>query len=154
MSEIQKKLKNLGIDLPEPPAPVASYRPWILSKGLLFISGQIPIEGGKLCCEGKVTEDVSVEEAINCAKLCFINLLAVSKDALTNLDNINRIVRLEVFVASPSSFHGHPIIANGASDLAVEIFEDKGTHARIAVGAPSLPLNAPVEIAGILEVDY
>jgi len=158
---IDAKLAELGITLPEAPKPVASYVPCARSGNLLFIAGQIPMKNGALIANGRVGQSrgtdpherrISQDVAILCAQQCAINALAVIKAEIGSLDRVARIVKLGVFVACDSDFAAHPQVANGASDLLVSIFGDKGRHARAAVGAPSLPLHAPVEVDMVVEI--
>ena len=147
---IEEKLKALGITLPNPPTPAGSYVPAIKTGNLLFISGQIPMEEGKMVFTGKVTND-NIETAKKSAKMCAINLLAQMKRELGSLDKVTKIIRLSGFVNSDLEFYQHPKIINAASDLFFEIFGDKGKHSRIAVGVACLPLNAMTEIDAIIE---
>lgn len=158
---IDSKLADLGITLPEAPKPVASYVPCVRTGNLLFVAGQIPMSKGALTTVGRVGSSsgtdaserrVSVDAAQLAARQCAINALAVIKAEIGSLDRVVRIVKLGVFVACDPDFAAHPQVANGASDLLVSIFGDKGRHARAAVGAPSLPLNASVEVDMIVEV--
>lgn len=146
------KLSELGIELPEPTAPIASYVPAVLTGNYVFVSGQIPIRDGKLVCEGRIPDDVSIEEGYEAAKLVAINILAVVKGVTGDLSRIKRIVRLNGFVQSDSGFTMQPQVINGASDLFVEIFGEIGKHSRAAVGVSSLPLNSPVEIDAVIEI--
>ncbi|MFN0012482.1 MAG: RidA family protein [Phycisphaerales bacterium] len=149
---IDKRLAELGLTLPEPAKPVAAYIPTRLVGNLLYISGQIPSREGKLIHTGSVPSGVTLEQAQQCAHQCVLNALAAAKAALGSLDRIATVVRLGVFVACDAGFTEHPKVANGASDLLVSIFGDAGKHARAAVGAPSLPLGAPVEVEFLFEV--
>jgi len=149
---IEEKLRTLGITLPSPPKPAGSYIPVVKTGNLVFVSGQIPISDGKVLYSGKVTKDLSIEEAQKAARLCIINALAQLKSEFGNLDKISKIVRISGFVNSPPEFTEQPKVINGASDLLFEIFEKKGQHARIAVGVSSLPLNSAVEIDLIVEL--
>jgi len=149
---IEEKLRTLGITLPSPPKPAGSYIPVVKTGNLVFVSGQIPISDGKVLYSGKVTKDLSIEEARKAARLCIINALAQLKSEFGNLDKISKIVRISGFVNSPPEFTEQPKVINGASDLLFEIFEKKGQHARIAVGVSSLPLNSAVEIDLIVEL--
>jgi enamine deaminase RidA (YjgF/YER057c/UK114 family) len=142
-------LRELGIVLPDPPEPVASYIPWVLNGDLIFVSGQLPARDGGLPRTGLVGQDLTVEEAAEEARFCALNVLAQLRVAAGSLDNIERVVRLGVFVASAPGFTSQPAVANGASDLMREIFGEAGRHARAAVGVSSLPLGAPVEIDAI-----
>jgi len=147
---IEEKLKTLEITLPIPPTPAGSYVPAIKTGNLLFISGQIPMEDGKVIFTGKVTND-NMETAKKSAKMCAINLLAQMKRELGSLDKVTKIVRISGFVNSDPDFYQHPKIINAASDLFFEIFGDKGKHSRIAVGVACLPLNSMTEIDAIIE---
>jgi len=147
---IEEKLKTLEITLPTPPTPAGSYVPAIKTGNLLFISGQIPMEDGKVIFTGKVTND-NIETAKKSAKMCAINLLAQMKRELGSLDKVTKIVRISGFVNSDPEFYQHPKIINAASDLFFEIFGDKGKHSRIAVGVSCLPLNSMTEIDAIIE---
>jgi enamine deaminase RidA (YjgF/YER057c/UK114 family) len=147
---IEEKLKTLGVILPNPPTPAGSYVPAIKTGNLLFISGQIPMEDGKVIFTGKVTNE-NIETAKKSAKMCAINLLAQMKRELGSLDKVTKIVRISGFINSDPEFYQHPKIINEASDLFFEIFGDKGKHSRIAVGVACLPLNAMTEIDAIVE---
>ena len=147
---IEEKLKKLEITLPTPPTPAGSYVPAIKTGNLLFISGQIPMEDGKVIFTGKVTDE-NIETAKKSAKMCAINLLSQMKRELGSLDKVTKIVRISGFVNSDPEFYQHPKIINAASDLFFEIFGDKGKHSRIAVGVACLPLNSMTEIDAIIE---
>jgi enamine deaminase RidA (YjgF/YER057c/UK114 family) len=150
---IDTRLKDLGIDLPAPPAPVASYVPTVKTGNLVFVSGQIPVAPDGLKCVGIVGQDLSVEDGRAAARLCAINLLAQAKAACDgDLDRVTRCVKLSVFVNAVPGFTQHPEIANGASDLMVEVFGDAGKHARAAVGSGSLPRNVAVEVEAVFEI--
>ena len=149
---IEEKLESIGIKLPNPPTPAGSYVPAIKTGNLLFISGQIPMEEGKVLFTGKVSDD-NLETAQKSAKMCAINLLAQMKRELGNLDRVTKIVRLSGFVNSDAEFYQHPKVINPASDLMFELFGEKGKHARSAVGMASLPSNIAVEIEIIVEVE-
>ena len=147
---IEEKLTSLGIKLPIPPTPAGSYVPAIKTGNLLFISGQIPMEEGKVICTGKVTDD-NLETAQKSAKMCAINLLAQIKRELGSLDKVTKVVRLSGFINSDAEFYQHPKVINAASDLFFEIFGDKGKHSRIAMGVACLPLNSMTEIDAVIE---
>ena len=149
---IDEKLALLGIVLPNPPKPAGSYVPVVITGKLVFVSGQIPIKDGKVAYFGKVTKDITIEEAQKAAKLCIINALAQIKNELGSLDKISKIVRVSGFVNSSPEFTEHPKVINAASDLLFEIFGTKGHHSRIAIGVAGLPLNSCVEIDVIAEV--
>lgn len=150
---IEERLKALNIILPSPPKPVGSYIPVVITGNLAFVSGQIPIKDGKVTYAGKVSKDLSVEDAQDAARLCVINTLAQLKTELGSLDRISKIVRVSGFVNSPPEFTDQPKVINGASDLLFEIFGQNGQHTRIAVGVSSLPLNSAVEIDLIAEIN-
>jgi enamine deaminase RidA (YjgF/YER057c/UK114 family) len=153
MGRIQNALEAHGITLPEPVGAVANYVPVKVVGNLAFVSGQVPMQDRALVAEGPVPSCVSPEQARRAARVCVINALAALKAALDgDIDRIEGIVRLGVFVASDPGFTGQPAIANGASDLLVEVFGDAGRHARAAVGSVALPLNATVEVELIAEV--
>jgi len=147
---IEEKIKALEITLPNPPTPAGSYIPAVKTGNLLFISGQIPMEEGKVLFTGKVSDD-NLETAQKSAKMCAINLLAQMKRELGDLDKVTRIVRLSGFVNSDPEFYQHPKVINAASDLFFEIFGDKGKHSRIAMGVACLPLNSMTEIDAVIE---
>ncbi len=150
---IEVKLQELGIVLPTPMAPVANYVPFVRTGDLVIISGQLPADNGKIMALGPVGEGMSIEDATAGARLCFINLLAQLKAACDgDLDRVQQVVRLGGFIAAPASFTQHAAIMNGASNTAVEVFGDKGRHARTTVGVPSLPLNATVEVEGMFRI--
>lgn len=148
----EQTLTSLGLALPTPPTPVAAYIPFRRSGNLVFVSGQIPMKGGSLIASGRVPSGVSVETAQQCAVQCALNGLAVVKSAAGSLSAVRQVVRLGVFVACDESFTQQPTVANAASELLVRVFGEAGRHARAAVGAPSLPLGAPVEIEFVFEV--
>jgi len=147
-----KRLTELGLKLPNVAAPVANYMPAVRSKGYAFTSGQIPFRDGKLIWAGKVPAEVSLADAADGAAIAALNGLAAIAHLVGGLDNIVRIVRVCVYVASSPGFTDQPKVANGASDLLVKVFGDAGRHARSAVGAAELPLNAAVEVELMVEV--
>ena len=149
---ILDKLTALGLSLPAVPAPVAAYVNCVRSGNLLFLSGGLPIDGDKKII-GKVPTGVSIDEAREGARMIILNRLAVIRDAIGSLDKVRQIVSLCGFVNSAPDFHGHPQVINGASELLVELFGDKGNHSRTALGAAALPLNVAVEINLIVEVE-
>lgn len=151
--KIDARLAQLGITLPEPPAPVASYVPYVVSGKLVFISGQVTIADGGLKYVGIVGKELTLEDGKAAARLCAINVLAQLKAAAGgDLDKVNRCVKLGVFVNAVPGFAQHPEVANGASDLLVEVFGDAGRHARAAVGAGSLPRNVATEVEAVFEL--
>ena len=149
---ILEKLSALGLDLPAVPAPVAAYVNCVRSGNLLFLSGGLPIDGEKKII-GKVPTVVSIDEAREGARIIILNRLAVIRDAIGSLDKVKQIVALNGFVNSEPDFFGHPQVINGASELLVELFGEKGKHSRTALGAAALPLNVAVEINLIVEVE-
>ena len=150
---IEERLRELGITLPQVAKPVASYAPGVLTGVYVFVSGQLPMVDGKLKAEGRVGEDITVDEARECARIAALNGLAAARSVLGSLDRIKRIVRVAGYVRSGDAFRDHPKVVNGASDLLQEIFGEAGIHARSAVGCVSLPLGAPVEVEMILEIE-
>ncbi len=147
---IEEKLDSLGIKLPDPPTPAGSYIPAVKTGNLLFISGQIPMEDGRVVFTGKVSEE-NMETAQKSARMCAINLMAQIKREIVDLDKVTKIVRLSGFVNSVPEFSQQPKVINPASDLFFEVFGEKGKHSRIAVGVSSLPLNSMTEIDAIIE---
>ena len=148
---IEEKIKSIGINIPVPPTPAGSYIPLVKTGNLLYVSGQIPLQDGKVAFTGKVSEE-NIETAQKSARICAINILAQLKKELGDLEKISRFVRLSGFVNSVPEFTQHPKVINAASDLLYEIFGDSGKHTRIAVGVSSLPLNAMTEIDAIVEI--
>ena len=148
---IEKRLAELGIELPTAAAPVAAYTPVVVARGLAHVSGQLPFIDGKLVT-GRLGEDVSLEEGAAAARACGLMILAQLKAALGSLDRIERVVKLGAFVNSTADFTDQPRVANGASELMQAVFGDAGRHARAAVGVPALPLGAAVEVDAIVAV--
>ena len=150
--KIDARLKELGIELPEPPMPVASYVPFVCTGNLIIVSGQVTFRDGAAQYLGTCGHNISTEDAVLAARLCGINLLAVARKACNgDLDRITRVVRLGGFVSSTPDFTDQPKVINGASDLMMEVFGDVGKHARAAVGVSALPLGVSVEIDGMFE---
>ncbi len=149
---ISDQLKALGLTLPAVPVPIAAYVNCVRSGNLLFLSGGLPIAGDTKVI-GKVPTDVSIDEAKEGSRMIILNRLAVIQDEIGSLDKVKQIVALTGFVNSEPDFHGHPQVINGASELLVEIFGDKGKHARTALGVAALPLNVAVEINLIVEIE-
>ena len=150
--KIEEKIKKMGIEIPEVAKPVASYVPFRRVGNLIYISGQDCRVNGKLKYEGKVGRDVTEKEAYESARIVAINLLAVLKSAIGNLDKVVKIVNLHGFVNSADGFVRQPMVINGASDFLLEVFGEKGKHSRCALSANELPFNTPVEIEMIVEV--
>lgn len=150
---IEEKLASLGIVLPKPAAPVANYVGFVRTGNLLFVSGQVCVDAqGKLIAKGKLGAGVSVEQGSAAARGCGINLLAQVKTAIGDLDKVVRVVRLGGFVNSAPDFLEGPKVLNGASDLMVAVFGDKGRHTRTTVGVAALPGDASVEVEGLFEI--
>jgi enamine deaminase RidA (YjgF/YER057c/UK114 family) len=151
---IESRLTELDIELPQASTPAANYVPYVISGSLVFVAGQITFWNGEIKYIGKVGKDFSVEEGQQAARLCGLNLIAQLKSACGgDLDRVRRCVKLGVFVNCPDGFDQQPVVANGASDLMVNVFGDQGRHARFAVGANMLPRNVAVEADGIFEID-
>jgi enamine deaminase RidA (YjgF/YER057c/UK114 family) len=146
---IEEKLALLGISLPIPPEPAGSYVPVVISGNLAYVAGQIPMEGKDVKFRGKVS---SIEIGQEAARLCTINVLAQLKSSLGSLDKIKRVIKVTGFVNCEPSFADHAKVINGASDLLLNIFGEKGRHSRAAVGVSSLPLNSTVELEFIVEI--
>jgi enamine deaminase RidA (YjgF/YER057c/UK114 family) len=151
--EIDRRLAEHNITLPTPAPPAANYVPFVITGGVLTISGQLPMENGAVTIKGKLGAGVSLEDGQRAARLCAINILAQAKAALGDLGRIKRCVRLGGFVASTAEFVEQHKVVNGASDLIAAILGDAGIHARAAVGVPSLPLDAAVEVEALLAIE-
>lgn len=152
MSIIDKRLEELEIVLPEGPKPAAAYIPAVTTGKLVFLSGQDCRANGVLLYKGKVGKDLTLEEGAKAARQCMINLLAVLKEHIGDLDKVERIVKLLAFVNSADGFNKQPYVINGASELLIEVFGEKGRHARSAISANELPFDTPVEIEMIVEL--
>ncbi|MEA3000488.1 MAG: hypothetical protein QOK17_2321 [Sphingomonadales bacterium] len=151
MTDIASRLAELGVELPEPAAPVAAYVPAVLAGNMLYISGQVSFESGELLT-GRLGEDRDLAFGQRAARACGLMLLAQMKNALGSLDRVERVVKLGAFVNSAGSFTDQPKVVNGASELMEQAFGEAGRHARSAVGVPVLPLGACVEIDAIVQV--
>ncbi len=150
---IDARLAELGIDLPQPAAPAANYKPFVVTGNLVFVSGQLPISNGELQYLGRLGDGLTAEDGYQAGRLAGLNLIAQARAACNgDLDRVTRVVKLGGFVACTSTFTDHPKVINGASDLMAEVFGDRGHHARAAVGCPSLPLGVAVEVDGIFEI--
>ena len=149
---IEEKLKELGIVIPEAPKPLAAYIPAVQVEKYIYTSGQLPMQDGQLKFKGKLGKDQSVDEGRQAAEICALNCLGVVKSIIGNLDNIERVIKLTVFVNSADGFTEQPKVANGASELLVKIFGDNGKHVRSAVGVSELPIDAAVEAEMIVKV--
>ena len=153
MSKVENRLKELGIQLPTPNAPVANYVPYVVSGKLVFISGQVTIAPDGLKYVGKLGAEISLDDGKAAAKLCAVNLLAQLKAACGgDLDKVKRCLRLGVFVNATPDFTQHPEVGNGASDLIVAALGEAGKHSRAATGAGSLPRGVAVEVDGVFEI--
>ena len=151
--EIEARLNELGIELPEAPGAAANYVPYVVTGNLVFVAGQVPLVDGELKYIGQVGKDIELEEAQAAARVCGLNLIAQVKAACDgDLDRVVRCVKLGGFVNSSDGFDRQPWVINGASDLIAEVFGDKGRHARFAVGANALPLGVSVEIDAVFEI--
>ena len=148
----EQRVTSLGLTLPAPPPPVATYVPFVRVGDLLFISGVVPSRDGQIVFQGKVGRDLSKEEGYEAAKVSLLNALANVRQAAGSLDRVKRIVKMTGYVASHEGFREQPYVINGASDLLVEIFGEAGRHARAAVGVAELPLGVPVELELIVQL--
>lgn len=148
----EAKLMELGIKLPPSPKPLGSYLPCLRVGDLLFLSGVLPLDGNKLIASGKVGGELSVEDGYKAARQAGLNALSIVKEHLLDLDRVVSVVKVVGYVASVAGFNGQPNVVNGASDLFVEIFAEKGKHARVSVGVNELPMNSPIELDVILRV--
>ena len=156
--KLQDQLQALKLTLPTPPPPAAAYLPYQWSGSQLWIAGQIPMVNGRLLSTGKVGQDITLEDAQECARACVLNILAQLNKALEerggSFDQVKQVVKLNVFVASQPQFDQQHLVANGASLLIHTLLGDVGIHARSAVGVASLPLNCPVEIDAIIDCQF
>lgn len=152
MSQVEQKIAEHGLVLPETSKPLAAYVPAVQSGNLIYTSGQLPMKDGQLLATGKVGAAVSAEQAKALAEVCALNALAAIKMVIGDLDKIKRVVKVVGFVASEPSFTGQPGVVNGASEFLGAVLGDKGVHARSAVGVAVLPLDAPVEVELIVEI--
>lgn len=151
--KVEKRLAELGLKLPRPAPPVATYVPYVLHDGILHVSGQLPFGPDGNIVTGILGEDINIERGMQAARYCAIMLIAQIREALDgDLDRVVRVLKLGAFVASTPSFTDQPKVANGASDLMVDVFGEAGRHARSAVGVPCLPLRAAVEVDAIVAV--
>ena len=153
VGEIEARLKALDFALPDVPAAVGNYVPFLHLNGQLFISGQLPLKDGRIAVAGKLGDDLDSAQGAEAARLCALNILAQAKAALRDLDRIVQLLRMTGYVNATPEFTDHPKVINGASDLMVEILGNKGRHTRAAIGCASLPLNAAVEIDAIFAID-
>lgn len=149
MTAPEERLAALGIQLPEPPAPAAAYKPWVVAGQLVFTAGQLPVVDGALAATGKLGAGLDTEQGAALARTAAINVLAVARAAAGSLERL-RTVKLTVFVASAPGFTEQHLVADGASALLADVLGDAGRHARSAVGVPCLPLDSPVEVEAVL----
>lgn len=153
MNDIKKSLQNLGLKLPSAPAPAANYVPYVVHGGLLYISGQIPLDENGDLIKGRLGDDMELQDGANAAKSCALNILAQANAAVGgDWSKIDKCIKLGGFVCCTPEFTKHPLVINGASDLITSVMGDCGKHARFAVGAPSLPLGVAVEVEAIFSV--
>jgi len=148
----EQKLKQLGLELPAPPKPVANYVPAVRVGDLLFLSGVLPSRDGQLIMTGKLGQGITIEQGVEAARVSVLNGLSIVKHEIGSLDRVQRIVKVVGYIASAPGFTDHPQVLNGASDLLVAVFGEVGRHARVAVGAAELPRQAPVEVEMIVQV--
>jgi enamine deaminase RidA (YjgF/YER057c/UK114 family) len=148
----EQKLRELGIELPKPPAAVGAYRPWARTGNLIMTSGQLPWQDGRIAFAGRLGEAISMEQGYQAARLCAINAIAQIKDAVGDLERITQVVRLEGFVHCAPGFRGHPDVLNGASHLIDAVFGQRNKHSRVALGIADMPLDAAVQLAMMAEV--
>ena len=149
----EDELRRLGIELPSPPKPVATYIPAVRVGELVCLCGVIPIRDGMLAFSGKLGRDLLVSQGYAAARVALLNALAILRAEVGTLDRVKKVVRMVGYVASGEGFGEQPAVINGASDLLVEVFAEAGRHSRVAVGVAELPLNAPVELELIVQVD-
>ena len=153
MYSFEENIMQLGINIPDMPAPLANYVPYKVSDNVVYVSGQGPLQNGDLMYKGKVNEDISIEDGIKAAELCCINIIAALKKSINgDWNRLDSFLKLGGFVNCKDDFYDQPKIINGASDLLVKIFGDQGRHARFAVGSNALPMNISVEIDAIIKI--
>jgi enamine deaminase RidA (YjgF/YER057c/UK114 family) len=149
---VEEKIKDLGLEIPEPAKPLAAYIPALKVDNLVFTAGQVPLKNGELLYKGKVGRDISEEDGKAAAEICILNCLAAVKGVVGDLNKIERVVKITVFVNSTDGFMNQPQVANGASELLLKIFGENGKHARSAVGVNALPRGAAVEVEMIVKL--
>lgn len=152
MATPEERLADLGLTVPDVPAPVAAYVPAVQTGNYVYTSGQLPLRDGTLMAAGKVGADVDPDTAKECAQQCALNAIAAVKSVVGDLSRVTRVVKVVAFVSSDPSFTGQPQVANGASEFLGSVFGDAGAHARSAVASPVLPMDTPVEVEMIVEV--
>ena len=149
----EENIKQLGIEIPDIPTPLANYVPYKISDNIVYVSGQAPVKNGELIYKGKVGKDISIDEGIKAAELCCVNIIAALKKSINgDWNRLETFLKLGGFVNCNNDFYDQPKIINGASDLLVNIFGEQGKHARFAVGSNSLPMNISVEIDAIIKI--
>ena len=153
MSLIEKKLKELNIQIPTPPSPVGNYLAFRISGNKIYISGQLPIDKNGIMIKGKIGNELTEEDGKKAALLCMLNSIGHLKNAIKDLNKVKSCIKINGYINSENNFENHPSLLNSASDLLVKIFGEKGKHARAVVGVSSLPLNATVEIETIFEIE-
>ncbi len=151
-SEIEARLKSLGIELPPVPAPAANYIPTVITGKLVFVSGQVPMTPDGVKFVGKIGREFSIEDGQKAARICAINILANLKGALGDLEKVRRIVKVTGFVNAVADFNEPQKVVNGASDLLTEVLGERGKHSRSAIGVATLPLGVAVEVEAIAEI--
>jgi enamine deaminase RidA (YjgF/YER057c/UK114 family) len=149
---VDQRLAELGIELPEPARPVASYVPVVVAGRLAYVSGQVPLDGGRPLWTGKLGRELALDDGVMAARRCALQVLSALRERFGTLDPVEHVVKLTVFVASAEGFIDQPKVANGASDLLAEVFGEAGRHARSAVGVAELPLGVPVEVEAIARI--
>jgi len=154
VGRIDARLAEMGIVIPVPPIPVASYLPYVVTGNLVVVAGQVTLEDGKVKYAGRLGDDLGLEDGEAAAQLCALNVLSQVKAACGgDLDRVKQVVRLNAFFNSTPDFLDHPRVMNAASDLMAEIFGEPGKHTRVGVGVSSLPLGVPVELDGVFEIE-
>ena len=151
--KIEQRLQSLGIELPNPPSPIAAYVPCRQTGSLVYVSGQGPAQNGQLAKAGKIGADLTPEEGYQAARACGLNIIAQLKRFLGDLDRVKAVVQVVGYVACTNEFSGQPQVINGTSELMAEVFGEAGKHTRYALGANALPGNIPVEVGAIVEVE-
>lgn len=149
---VEEKLKQMGLELPSAPAPVAAYIPAVSIDGWVYTSGQLPFVAGELKYQGKLGSEITVEQGYEAAKICVLNCLAAIKSVIGDLNQVKRVVKVTGFVNSAPGFNEQPKVINGASELLGQVFDEAGRHARSAVGVNELPLGSPVEVEMIVRL--
>ena len=153
MNDLRATVKKLGFDLPEPAAAAANYDPCVVVGNQVWVSGQLPMQGGEILYRGKVGHDLSIEDGYEAAKLCGLNILAQLNKAVDgDTSRVVRCIKIGGFVNAVPTFESHPKVLNGASDLMISVFGDRGRHARFAMGAGSLPFNVAVEVDAVFQI--